>query len=457
MSDRPNPYSRDPAAVLEPPTTLRGSLRFLGPGFVLSASIVGSGELIATTVLGAQAGFVTLWVILVSCLVKVTVQLEFGKHAINTGETTMEAFNRLPGPRFGKARTHWTIWGWLIIMIVKLAQVGAIVGTVAVIAQMVVPALPLWAWVFLTAVTVSLLVFRGYYSFIEGSTLIMTGLFTVFTLASVVALQFTPLAFSFDDVVGGLRFHLPPELVFVAAAAFGLTGVGGDEIMAYTYWLIEKGYASHVGPRDGSKAWERRAKGWIRVMYFDALLSMCVYTIVTAAFYVLGATVLYARGEIPEGSGLVAALANMYTDTLGPWAETVFLAGAFVVLFSTLFAALAAWTRMFSDAFAKLGWFDYSDQKQRRRAIAIFSWFFPMAWGVAYLTFEAPQAMIKFGGVATSIILVVVVFAALHFRYRRLEPRLKPTAAYDAALWVSAVAIVAIGLYGVVAVLGMGG
>ena len=81
-------------AVQEPPRTVGGKLRKLGPGFILSAAIVGSGELVATTTLGARAGFVTFWVILVSCLAKVTLQLEFGKHAIYSGETVMAAFNK---------------------------------------------------------------------------------------------------------------------------------------------------------------------------------------------------------------------------------------------------------------------------------------------------------------------------------------------------------------------------
>ncbi|NET32603.1 MAG: divalent metal cation transporter, partial [Cyanothece sp. SIO1E1] len=74
-----------------PPVRFRDKLKYLGPGFVLSASIVGSGELIATTTLGAQAGFITFWVIIISCLVKVAVQLEFGRHTIMTGETAMQA------------------------------------------------------------------------------------------------------------------------------------------------------------------------------------------------------------------------------------------------------------------------------------------------------------------------------------------------------------------------------
>ena len=106
----PDPYVRSEQTVKAPPKSFRTRLRFLGPGFILSASIVGSGELIATTRLGAEAGWVTLWVILVSCLVKVAVQLEFGRHTIFYGETTMKALSRMPGPRIG--RTHWSIMTW---------------------------------------------------------------------------------------------------------------------------------------------------------------------------------------------------------------------------------------------------------------------------------------------------------------------------------------------------------
>ncbi len=74
-------------SIKEPPVSFGSKLKFLGPGFILSASIVGSGELIATTVLGARAGFTAFWIIIVSCLVKVAIQLEFGKRAVISGET----------------------------------------------------------------------------------------------------------------------------------------------------------------------------------------------------------------------------------------------------------------------------------------------------------------------------------------------------------------------------------
>ncbi len=132
-----NPYELSPDRVVEPPRSFGGMLRFLGPGFILSASIVGSGELIATTNFGAEAGFVCMWVIIFSCVVKVALQLEFGKHAIYSGKTTMDAFNELPGPRIGKA--NWSIWSWLLGMTLKFLQVGGIIGLVAIVMQTVLP------------------------------------------------------------------------------------------------------------------------------------------------------------------------------------------------------------------------------------------------------------------------------------------------------------------------------
>ena len=52
---------------IDPPTTLAGRLREIGPGIIISGAIVGSGELIVTTKLGAEAGFALLWLILFSC------------------------------------------------------------------------------------------------------------------------------------------------------------------------------------------------------------------------------------------------------------------------------------------------------------------------------------------------------------------------------------------------------
>jgi Mn2+/Fe2+ NRAMP family transporter len=262
-------------------------------------------------------------------------------------------------------------------------------------------------------------------------------------------LQGTPFAIRWENIEQGLSFNLPPEAVAVAFGAFGITGVGGDEIMYYNYWCIEKGYAAYAGPNDGSEAWAERAKGWIKVMYLDAILSMVVYTVVTAAFYLLGAAVLHRSGEVPEGYRMIGVLSRIFTETLGPWAETLFLVGAFTALYSTLFTATASWARVYGDAFGQLGWLKYDTVEERRRSIAIFSWVFPFAWCAFFLFFQSPVMMVILGGIATSVLLLMIVWVAWVYRYRELPKALVPSRLYDVFFWVSIASILLVSGYGV--------
>lgn len=443
-----DPYIRTDDRIQEPPVTFAGIVKHLGPGFVLSAAIVGSGELIATTALGARAGFIAFWVIIVSCLVKVTLQLEFGKHVIHSGESSMYSLNQLPGPRFGKA--NWSIWMWLFIQVFKLLQVGGIIGGVAITLNISFPFVSIPVWTVLVSVITSLLVYKGYYKLVEKFSLVMIALFSLFTLASVFFLQYTSYAFTWHDVQQGLSFQLPPAIVGIAIAAFGITGVGGDEILYYNYWCLEKGYAAFTGPKEDTESWVRRAKGWIRVMYIDAILAMVVYTTVTAAFYLLGAAILHKTGDVPEGYQMVEVLSGIYTQSLGPWAKSIFMAGALIVLYSTLFTATASWTRIFSDAFGQIGWIDFYNPQVRKRAVAWLAWIFPASWALLFLFIKLPVLMVLLGGVVTSILLLMVVYAAIHFRYRRLPAVLYPGRLYTLAFWVSTGAILLAAAYGVI-------
>jgi len=445
MSQPINPYQLTKDNILEPPTSFRGRIKYLGPGFILSASIVGSGELIATTTLGAKAGFITLWIILISCVVKVALQLEFGKHAILNGETAIASFNKLPGKRFGKG--HWTIWTILILMVIKFSQLGGIIGGVALTANIAMPSVSVTAFGFIVAFLVALLVYKGYYILIEKASIVMIGLFTILTFASLYFLQSTAYQISWSEVMSGLRFELPAGAVAIAIGAFGITGVGADEIIHYTYWCLEKGYGQHVGPREDTDEWRNRAKGWIKVMHLDAIFAMVVYTIMTAAFYLLGAAVLHGAGEIPEGYGMI------YTETLGDNAKFIFLMGAVIVLFSTLFSALAAWTRQYSDLFAQIGWIDFIDISQRQRSIKILSWVLPLGWLALFLFVKLPVMMVIFGGIITSVILLLVIYVGIHFRYKKTPEAFLPSKRYDTILWISIIVILAIAVYGIIKVM----
>jgi len=451
MQPLTDPYLISEKTIKQPPSSLAGMLKFLGPGFILSASIVGSGELIATTVLGAKAGYAALWIIIVSCLAKVAVQLEFGRHAILTGETAMQLFNKLPLIKIKKA--NLVVWGLLVLQSMKAIQIGGIVGGAAVVLHLLFPGVSVYVWAFGVAAVAASLIFNGRYGLVEKASLFMIAMFTIFTVASLVSVQYTEFAFSFGDVINGFRFKLTGEEIAIAFGAFGITGVASDEIIAYNYWCLEKGYAKYTGPPDGSPAWKHRAHGWINVMYLDAVVAMIIYTLVTVVFYLLGAAILHGNEVVPNGNGVIETLALIYTQSLGAGARIIYLVGALFVLFSSVYATLAYWTRVFTDIFGQLGWLDFSDLKKRKRMVSLLSILFPVIWACIYCYIELPVLMVLSGGIIGSFMLLLVVFAGWYFKYKYTQV-LPSGKFYDIIFWISVASIVWVAIYGLIQTFG---
>jgi manganese transport protein len=431
--------------IKEPPTSLLSSIRFLGPGLILSAAIVGSGELIATTTLGAQAGFVMLWVILVACFFKVALQIEYGRYAIMNGQPSFQAWNRGRGLQlFG---LNWSVYVAVLFLLSMCIGQGGVIGSAAQVGYNAYPQVTIYGWTLLTAVLVALLIFHGKYKPVEIIALLMNALFIGMIFYCVVMVQKTPYAYSTGDVASGLLFQLPPEGAVLALSAFGIVGLSAGEIVTYPYWCLEKGYAAWCGPNDGSPEWIARAKGWMAVMKLDALVSMLVYTLATCAFYILGAAVLSSQETLADGNEFILQLSALFTEVLGPNVKIIFMVGAFVVLFSTAFANTAGFSRMWTDVFGLANCLDVNNPRSRKLSIAVMAWVLPFSWGITYLFMQSPFYMIVIMGICNTLFLLVVAFKALVFRYRFTPAAMKPSVGYDIALWIAFITINGIGLY----------
>ena len=125
----PDPYTVKSGKAIPPPTTVLGRIRYLGPSIIVSGSIVGSGEIIRTSSLGAAAGFVLLWWVLMSCWIKSLIQAELARYTIVSGDTYLRALNRFPGKVWGpKGKVSWPIWLGLIAFIPGIMGLGGIMG-----------------------------------------------------------------------------------------------------------------------------------------------------------------------------------------------------------------------------------------------------------------------------------------------------------------------------------------
>lgn len=448
--------------IQDPPATLRRAFLMIGPGMILAASIVGTGELINTTALGAKQGFLLLWLILFSCVIKVFIQVELGRYAVTQGKTTLAALDTLPGPRIG---TSWICWLWLFMMLTTNGQLAAMEGLVgqavllAIYGEAGPPASsgpwggePFWAAV--TALAAIALLLSGGYKRLERVT---TALVALVTLMTVLCAMRLPL--SFGEIASGLRFRMPDsqEGLFLAFSAFGITGVGASELFAYPYWCIEKGYARATGPRTNDPAWAMRARGWLRVMMLDSWFSMLIFTLATIAFYLMGASVLHAdlaAGRIAPadlgGSGMLRTLSRMYVEVLGPWSRPFFLFGAWAVLFKTLYVATAANSRLTADFLHLAGFWPIRSPASRDRVVNVFCVIYPLLALTIFLAVREPLTLVAAGGIAQALILPLISGAAVYLRYRDTDPRVAPRRLSDALTWTAFVLISTVAVYSIV-------
>jgi len=434
-------------------------LSFLGPGLILAGSIVGSGELIATTRTGAEAGFALLWLIILGCVLKVFTQVEIARHCVTHSETTVTALDKIP--YVGRFIALF----WLVTFLTGLAQLGGIVGGVGQALQLALPIYPeqfltslppdsgakAWA-VLVTVLTIALLI-RGGFRFIETFCVALVGTFTLITIANTFALQsHAEWAISGADLREGLSLGLPASEnglnpLATALATFGIIGVGAAELVAYPYWCLEKGYGRWIGPRAKSDSWLRRAKGWLRVLQWDAWGSMIIYTTSTVAFYLLGAAVLHRQGLLPEKSAMVSTLSQMYVPVFGNIASLIFLAGAVAVLFSTFFVSSATKARLMTDALHVFRIRPMADDNARRTWVRRFSVLFPLISISIYLIYPRPLLLVLISGLMQALLLPLLGIAALYFRYAKSDPRLRSGKAWDVMLWLSFAAFSVIGIY----------
>ena len=456
-----DPYRVTADGIQEAPSSLLQALRRIGPGLILAASIVGTGELIATTHVGARAGFALLWLVILSCFIKIFVQVELGRYAISSGETTIASFNRLPGP--GRALGWW----WCLMMLATQAQLAAMLGGIGQAAHMIhasgsqavaeslgVAARPELPWSVLTTLIAVALLAAGSYKLVERTSTIMVAMFTFMTVVCVVLLPWTGHALTWGDVASGLTFDIPEAAIAAAVVMFGITGVGASELIAYPYWCIEKGYARFAGPRDNSAAWSRRAAGWMRVLKLDAWVSMIIYMAATIAFYLLGAAILHGEtgGAGLPGSvaGMLETLARMYVPVLGEQAAVwLIVAGAFAALYSTFFAATAANIRTLVDLLHLNGIIRLEGWDDRRRWIRRFCIGFPFLNLALFIWFPNPVRLVIVGGFAQALTLPMIACAAVYLRYRRTDRRITSGLLWDLFLWLSMLAFFATALYGV--------
>ena len=423
------------------PKTFKERLKFIGPSVIVTGSVVGSGSIVMTPLLGAAAGFLLLWWLLLSMWSKPIIQAEISRYVVVTKKTFLEAFADMPGFKTtiqGKT-TSWLVWFMFIGVIPSIAGMGGLAGAVAEAGNTMFPLLSTEVWVFISCLITWLLLYFGSYRSLEKTLLAMVLFFSFMTLIIALAMQSTEYQVNLNQISEGLSFSLPTEYLPLALAVFGFTGISYGEIMAYTYWCLEKGYAENTGNDIEEK------KHWIKTMQTDVWVTVFFITLGTLPFFFLGAGVLNNVPELQESLAtssfwdvdVISSLQNMFSLVLGGWAKWLFIILAFFVLFSTLLSGTAAFTRTISDYLISMGLVKEKTDT-RTKLIKLIAFVIPFLSGLFYFILPNPITLLLIAGIWAAMGLPIVNIGALYL-VNKLEPALQPKVSTKVILWVSLV------------------
>lgn len=444
-----DPYIIDRTRIQDPPTKFTDKLKFLGPGMITSAAVVGSGELLTATTLGARVGFLLLWLVLVSTFVKVWVQIALARWAISTGRPAVSGYADVP-PKI--AKRGWMAYLSLLLFAQFLIGQAGVISAAAFAFSSLLPIggdpytpLSIGVWVAILAAGAIAIHLANRYDVVENVSTVLVVLVTLFAIIMVFLVQSTEFAWNLGDLAGGMRFQIALGSFGVALAMFGLTGVGAGEITSYTYWCVEKGYAAWTGPRDGSTEWAARANGWISVMKIDAWVAWVVYTVATLAFYILGAAVLHPQNLVPEGREVMSTLSSIFSSTVGQAGGVLFLIGAATALYKTVIANVPLQARIVANALAVFNVFEWTDQRRRDRWMRLLMIILPLGWGLIGVVISAPLVLVLFGGILNAVYLIGVAIATVYLSHHQTDPLVRGGSVMTVMMWISAFAICVVG------------
>jgi Mn2+/Fe2+ NRAMP family transporter len=303
------------------PPTRQPRWRQIGPGIVVAATGVGSGDMVATLIAGERFAYTLLWAALAGCFVKIALAEAVGRWHLATGQTMFDGWTRLGRWTHIYFAPYILVWGFVY-------GATAMSATALPLAAMF-PAVRLELWAALAGVTGLTFVWFNRYAVFEKVMTVLVGVmfFTVVTLAVIL----TP---SLPTALAGLRPTLPAGSAIYTLGLIG--GVGGTITMAaYGYWINAKGW------QDAS---------WMRVMRWDNRAAYVMTGIFVVSMLVVGAELLHDSGvALTSGDRGLVDLAALLESRFGAGVAVLFLVGFFAAAFSSVLGVWHGVSLLFAD------------------------------------------------------------------------------------------------------------
>jgi len=303
-------------------------LKLAGPGLVVAATGIGSGDVVSATVGGARYGYVLLWAIVAGAFFKFVLSEGIARWQLATGKTALEGWaDHLPG---------WVKWFFAIYLVIWTVFVSAALtnATGVGIANLTGGAIPQsWGAVAHSLIGFAFVWLGGYGNFEK----LMKLLVGVMAFSILVCAGLT-----LSDPVPAVQGLLIPTIP-TGSGTYVLSligGVGGSiTMLSYNYWMREEnmrgaGFLGYV-------------RGDIAVAYiFTALFGISIMLIASDA--------LHEPGAALRNNEAVTRMAAALGELLGTFGRVAFSAGFWAAVFASLLGVWQSVPYLYADFYGIL-------------------------------------------------------------------------------------------------------
>lgn len=293
--------------------------KLLGPGFVVAATGVGAGDMIAAAVSGAKFGTIILWSAVFGAIVKFVLNEGIARWQLASDTTLLEGWaahlHRLIPILFV---VYLIVWSFIVA--------GALISACGLAAHAMVPQLSVEVWGVAHSILAVVLVYVGRYGLIEKMMKIFVGL--MFTVVIACAIMVKP---HWLNIFRSVAIPVvPPGSGKFILGVIG--GVGGSvTLLSYGYWIREKQW---MGPKYKKYTQIDLASAY----FFTGLFGVAIMIIAAGV-----------NPGLMSGSEMVLEVANQLGKIIGASGKWVFLAGFWGAVFSSMLGVWQGVPYLFTD------------------------------------------------------------------------------------------------------------
>lgn len=307
-----------------------------GPGILAVLTWLGAGDLVTSSVAGADYGYSLMWILALSLLLRFLIVNVIARFQLTNTEglTILEGYGRIH-PIFS-----YFMFGYALIM-GHLFNSYMISGAGEVLSTLLHINNPFLGSIIVVGL-VLVLIGKNIYNTIENVMKLILALMTIAFL--LLAIQSSP---DVGQIVSGtIGFSIPSDAgvhgaLLVAVSIVGAVA-GSVSNFVHPYFMKEKGWTkpSHL-----------------KIQRYDLLFAIGVCIVINLAIWVVGAEILRSNGIQVE---TIDDIGQALQLTLGQFGWLLFYLGVFAVLFASIVGKSTGFPRLIVDAF-------YVINKDRRK------------------------------------------------------------------------------------------